>query len=80
MKTDLLAEISLNDRQADLIRLRFHNAPYWDGLAKCFPKFKKALELLPNTSGFQYCNVMLRDMIIDTIKLFGFERKQVKNE
>ena len=76
---DLLATISLDDIQADLIRLRFYsnnkNGEFCE-LAKCFPKFVDALMLLPDTSGFRYCNVMLQDMVIDTIKLFGFNGKE----
>jgi len=71
---DLLETILLNDAQAHLIRLRFHDTKEWDELAKCFPKFAEALDLLPDMSGFRYCNVMLRNMVVDTIKLFGFTK------
>jgi hypothetical protein len=77
--TDLLATVVLDERQADLIRLRFYNNNKngeFCELARCFPKFVDALILLPDTSGFRYCNVMLRDMVIDTIKLFGFEQRK----
>ena len=74
--TDLLPTITLSDMQAHLIQLRFYNCESWEGLAKCFPKFAEALKLLPDTSGFQYCNVMLQDMVVDTIKLLGINKYQ----
>ncbi len=68
----------MDDRQSDLIRLRFYNNNKngeFCELVKRFPKFAKALNLLPDTSGLRYCNVMLREMVEDTIKLLGFDKR-----
>lgn len=64
----------MTEIQAYLIRLRFYNTNKhgeFCELAKCFPKFAKALMMLPDESGLRLCNMMLRDMVKDTVKMLG---------
>ncbi len=75
-KTDLLATVLLNETQSHLIRLRFYNCEGWEELKKCFPRFETALEKLPDTTVLRQCNIMLQEMVIDTIKLFGIDTEQ----
>ena len=82
-ETDLSATISLDDNQADLIRLRFYNNNKngeFCELARCFPKFIEALMILPDTSGMKFCLWELQMMVVHTIKLFGFDRRMPKEQ
>lgn len=67
--------MKLNNQQADLIRLRFwhcNSQGQFCELVRQSPKFAEALNMLPDLSGLNLCNAMLKEMVLGEIEhLFG---------
>jgi hypothetical protein len=66
----------LTAEQAKAIQTRFRETKGYKNLCQAFPTVKKAVDSLPDESGFEKCNVFVRD-IFDNAKadVQGLKRK-----